>query len=673
MYPKINQNDKKAYLYNDFKNGVGKTEDGEITVCRNLYRKNGTLAARPVMSATDTAVFLDNKSHMNVYFELSDTILFGDGEYNRIAVTECTNEMSYMRYEFKLLGSGGRCRDAGSVQFNRVSSDYFIVPHNYTVFSGSPSKGCGVYVIFGGRNYEDKAIIDIYELNSSRDEWLRILPTDTYIPDYYINGRGASYTFSELSLPAPQYKEPINMLNPKFNCYFTSDGISNIYRLPIRNFKLGPRDFVQFTLTLPNGQQVEWRITDESVYDTTQIGEYLVELYLEAKTGFFRFYSNPSGYTIPYSDGDVNNIKVTVCIENNENIAKIAGMTQSMWYASGSSGSRLCLGGNRYYPALVCISQANNPLYFPDSNQFIVGDPSQRVTALGRQNKSVVIFKEKEIYSAYYSSGNFLVTNIHSSIGCDIPQTVTMCDNRLVWTNSGGEVYLLATLSQYSVTAVYRIPSIIPPEEILTAYYRAACSFKDMYMLFIGNRAYVMDYADAAKRNTADFVKSVRWFVWEFPEDTTVLSAFAGETKLTLICTTGSHRDSLFYISDLDEQGSADNYIPHGGTSYVSREVEGEIEVRLFDKIGDHINKVYTDLYLRLYSENDVFVDFIDNKGDTLKTSVINIEYNADEHCRAYRMLPLIKAPRIGLRLRTRGKTVVDGVVYFCKALSAVK
>ncbi len=673
MYPKINQNDKKAYFYNDFKNGVGKTEDGEITVCRNLYRKDGVLTARPAMSATDTAVFFDNKQHRGLCFELTDTILFGDGEYNTIAVAECTDEMSYMCYEFKLLGSGGRCRDAGSIQFNRISSDLFIVPQNYTVFSGFPNKGCGVYAIFGGRDDEDKAIIDIYELNSSRDEWIRIQTTDTYIPDYYINGRGTSYTLSEYSLPAPQYKEPINMLNPKFNCYFTSDGVSNIYRLPIRNFKLGPRDRVYFTVTLPNGEQVEWTVTDEATYDTAQIDEYSVSLYLEADTGIFRFYSTPSGYVIPYSDGDVNNIKVTVSIENNENIAKIAGMTQSMWYASGASGARLCLAGNRHYPALVCISQADNPLYFPDNNQFIVGDPSQRVTALGRQNKSVVIFKEKEIYSAYYSSGNFLVTNIHSSIGCDIPQTVAMCDNRLVWTNSGGEVYQLATLSQYSVTAVYRISSIIPSEEISRAYYRTACSFKDMYMLFIGNRVYVMDYADATKHNTADFVKSVKWFVWEFPKDTTVLSAFEGETKLTLVCTTGLHRDSLFYISDLDEHGGTDNYIPHSGTSYVSREVEVETEVLLFDKIGDHINKVYTDLYLRLYSENDVFVDFINNKGDTLKTSVINIEYNADEHCRAYRMLPLIKAPSIGLRLRTRGKTNIDGAVYFCKALSAVK
>ena len=98
-------------------------------------------------------------------------------------------------------------------------------------------------------------------------------------------------------------------------------------------------------------------------------------------------------------------------------------------------------------------SDLNNPLYFPENNFSTVGDGSQKITAFGKQNDMLIIFKEHEIYYTNYASNNFTaeevmsgaiidvasssatfpLTQIHSLIGCDCPNTIRLCANRLVW------------------------------------------------------------------------------------------------------------------------------------------------------------------------------------------------------------------------------------------------
>lgn len=63
------------------------------------------------------------------------------------------------------------------------------------------------------------------------------------------------------------------------------------------------------------------------------------------------------------------------------------------------------MSGNPESPNLIYWSEADNPLYFPESNSALVGDAGSAVTAFGQQNDSLVIFKENEIYYAEYEAG----------------------------------------------------------------------------------------------------------------------------------------------------------------------------------------------------------------------------------------------------------------------------
>lgn len=94
----------------------------------------------------------------------------------------------------------------------------------------------------------------------------------------------------------------------------------------------------------------------------------------------------------------------------------------------------------------------------------------------------LVIFKEHEMFYATYQAGGdftaqdvidgkvvdvtaqmarFPVTQINPSIGCDCPQTVQLCNNRLVWATSDGKVYTLTDATPYSERNVRELSGMI--------------------------------------------------------------------------------------------------------------------------------------------------------------------------------------------------------------------
>lgn len=235
-----------------------------------------------------------------------------------------------------------------------------------------------------------------------------------------------------------------------------------------------------------------------------------------------------------------------------ESLKKLFYMTRSTWFGGSSSGlndgSRLFVCGNtdNDNKSLVLWSGLNEPLYFNENCYAYVGSKSSAVTAFGRQGENLIIFKENKIYCTYYNQSQsidaddlinqvildyeansiyFPMIQINGFIGCDCPNTIQMCRNRLVWANSDGKVYTLCTVSQYNEHTVYDISEMVAPK--LKEYKNrlkiaTSADFDGHYILFMGDCALVADYCCYGYQYVYSYSKSddanvlIPWYYWDF-------------------------------------------------------------------------------------------------------------------------------------------------------------
>ena len=191
----------------------------------------------------------------------------------------------------------------------------------------------------------------------------------------------------------------------------------------------------------------------------------------------------------------------------------------------------LCGNKEEKNSSLLLWSGLNNPLYFPLNGYAYVGNSNSGLTGFGKQSNMLVLFKRFEAFYTYYaqdSSGGsayFPIVQINSSIGCDMPDTIQLCRNRLVWTNSDGRVYTLVSNSQYSERNIYLVSEMIYPvlkndTNLSTA---AACDWNGYYVLFCKEKVYLMNYDSYGYQYITSYTKNedanlhIPWYVWELP------------------------------------------------------------------------------------------------------------------------------------------------------------
>ncbi len=262
-----------------------------------------------------------------------------------------------------------------------------------------------------------------------------------------------------------------------------------------------------------------------------------------------------------------NNMVITAPKEvKDEDVMKIYSMTRSIWYGGTADGlyggTRLFLGGNTASTdrALMMWSDLNNPLYFPEYNYAYVGDASKALTAFGRQGESLVLLKDRELLQVPYiataditveqlesqtvidlasQSIIFPIYTVHGYIGCDCPDTVQLCRNRLVWANSDGKVYSLITQNQYNERAVFSVSEMI--ENRLSKHNLKAAFSADWngyYCLIVGKSMYLMDYNSYGFNYASSFSKledaniKIPWFYWELPVSSEALTVNNGHLMM---------------------------------------------------------------------------------------------------------------------------------------------
>jgi len=388
----------------------------------------------------------------------------------------------------------------------------------------------------------------VYRLNGTTFE--AIPDEELYAPLVLINGQSIAYRSGEFKANGVMY-EGFNVLTRRYRAQFTSsvEGSTGsggeVYVMPTT---LNGASKVTFEAVTPYGVATV-AVTVGAEETTLVIGDGVGRTV--KATDNLIILSAP----LPKSTVSGN---VTITAEGyitENHTGSVAGATVAQWFGGTQNrggGTRLFLtgfgkgiGGKR---DCLMWSDVDNPLYFPQNNYMHIGDPSQHITALAKQEDMLVVFKEREMYYTRYvegridadsvvegtnadvtvSSAYFPLTQLSPQIGCDAPRTIALCRNRLVWMNKDGRIYTLRTAAAYSERNVREIGAKIRRRlsEVTTAEQRATASAADIdgrYFLMIGNAAFVFDYGDTGFVNQSSYSsdkrasQNIAWFEHHYP------------------------------------------------------------------------------------------------------------------------------------------------------------
>lgn len=200
-----------------------------------------------------------------------------------------------------------------------------------------------------------------------------------------------------------------------------------------------------------------------------------------------------------------------------------------IWYDGGTQTaagySRVFISGYTKTPNRIYYSAANDPTYFPEDAYIEIGEPADPITAFGIQYDVLAVFKKNSIYSLSYSnntnSATFTIKEVNSSIGCDMPATLRLASNALIWASSTGGVYALQSTTIKDERAVRLVSKNVnskllslDAQDLQTA--SAVCDGTS-YFLLAGRYAFIMNYELMHFKSGQD-AEGIAWFVWSFPE-----------------------------------------------------------------------------------------------------------------------------------------------------------
>lgn len=721
QYPDMSKQPHRAVKVPALDGGVNYTDmpyavqDNQLTECKNMWWHNGALRTRPgleykertlegfdIIGADGTpmtfnlaqplseweTVLINLDDNMDGTFEFYAAVYTGDGTFKKLG----TNGYGFLVPLTLSADETGRL----TVLIVRDEEKYSAFFSNGEVYLCGYLENTGLWVAANVRE------------------------NCPYAPLIMLNGKG---TRDESGEPATSY-EGRNRLTGAFRCQFNTDGKSSEFYLPQTALTHYAGETIHVSLWVQNQDdksdiyEMEFNlppISEESevtyTYDKKGIdARYLGMRYdttgavsidycelicmLDYKTGLLSFTCNQKttdGNLLYSKDAplpqvigmETNNLEVTAWSTDMDTQRTVTAMTAATWFGGNRSGveggSRLFVAGNPSDKALVCWSDLNNPLYFPENNFAYVGDPSQAVTGFGKQEDRLIIFKEREIYSVEYVAGNytqedlaagrvvdvtavsatFPVTPVHSTVGCDCPGTIRLVNNKLVWLCSNGHVYTLTSINQYSETNVRDISLLVQRElqkhtvEELKA--AVAGEYMGYYLLAVGNRIYMMNAECGAFASVSYYSskeraqRAIPWYVWELDTTWKVLGIVSNGESLSIECT-GGH----IVVNGADDNGEP---IPCSFTT------------KAFDFGQDDKRKAVTQLYLGATAASPLKMrlSYITDRFTAEDAAILEGEGDPEnmtaETYKVYRVTPNVhRVGLFGLRVDCDGAMAVTGL-----------
>lgn len=687
-------------------------EDNQLTAVLNMWWKDQALRTRAGLATTVERSFHIQTSGMGdslTYKVYSPVRVYRDGKPEDYVCCSCEFETSRANrvFHFYRFNESGSATHVSSLTFlDYEDGDPYAI--GMFMFAANPTAdGIGLYAVFNSG--------DIYSMNKNF-ELQKIDKSEIYAPLVVVNAVGFDDTGSPPVVSGTQF-EGYNLLSGAFRTAFTTDGKAHEFKLPLDNLTMnnGESPAVEYTGT--DGTVTRWESFSNTMFyaqASAEIGGETVTVKLYRRSGIIEF---STGVDTPYPlPGSIsNNLIVTAWKTDPEATKKIANMQFATWFGGDRSGinggTRLFVSGNPDHPNLVHWSDINNPLYFPENNYAYIGESSQKVTGFGKQTDILVIFKEHEIYSAEYVSGNtytaqdvidgkvvdvtanaavFPITPINSGIGCDCPNTIQLCNNRLIWATSDGAVYGLMAANQASERNVRKLSAMI--ESRLKAEDRyllksaLSCDVDGHYMLFVWNRVYLLDYMDGVFQYYATYSderkaqRNMSWYCWEFPKECTPAAVMPKGDRLSAFCirnypytdSSGMPKKALFGAAYLLD-GERDCVFHPSGPAFETgefdisveeREIQSCFQTKVFDFGSQERKKKIHRLHMNMADTSNarITVSYVTEKGTM--DDVYELSMSGTGAMVGRMLTPGVsRVCRFGVLVSSAGAIGVDGLV----------
>lgn len=728
-FPKINKQPLRTVTVPELSGGINlrdavtMVQDNQLTDSKNMWYKDNILKTRP---GTEKLGVLSYDGY-NPTINAGHTSTYSQKENATKVINGALCQLMSRRTDFKhLIETGGNLYDSVTrIQFfwvgkgsssiiselPPITSDNYVCYKNSFVIQNKKELYCFCETENGG---------DIFKLSDGDSAWVKVEEKDIYAPIIMTHCKkpeDIEMNQSGLLNNGAVMLEGYNLISGYYRMIWsTYSNIAAVDKESAMSYVIlhSVKDFVGKTVTVKitdkNGVVYTHSVKIQSnsgwQMETINRGDNIYLGVNDKYLSFFKSTSNTEHAWINESDYVEDNMEITApCPNSVENLKKVFAMQKNIWFggdAAGiSGGTRLFLGGNteEKEKSLVLWSGLNKPLYFPENCYAYVGTSNQAVTAFGRQNDTLVIFKERETFYTQYtrnsditasdlinqsvvdytaSSVYFPIVQLHSAIGCDCPDTVELCRNRLVWACTDGSVYTLMTENQYSERNIYCISDMIKrrlKNENALEYARS-CDWNGHYLLFVGSHVYVMNYASygyayaSSYNKTEDAQVMIPWWYWEMPFSGSVNAAFISGNSPTFV---------FGGIYDYDEDINI--YLFDEG---ILTDVGGDIPSMFLTKIFDFGMPHYfknVPLINMAFGNNGgepISVSFVTEQGEEQGETVTLSESNKDEYSPEYvhnrQLRPCVRlVNRIGVRAECEGAMSVDSISLDYRALGGAR
>lgn len=378
-------------------------KDFKITEFKNCSLKDGKITTGSAFTESDTpAIRLDNSTGSEMSFMITDCRVFYGGRQGVIAQSIADNLFGNITHNIIFIAENGETEELGSISF-RTNGEEFSYPSSFLFFSGKKTVGEGIYFL-SRQAFEDEDFIVLREYNREDDTWVILSDAQIYAPTVFKFGRGESYHLAliggnPLEFPSPRGDEPRNLLSSGFVSEFTTDGASYGFTLPF--MKLDD-ELIKATLKL-SSKEYTFKIFGGSIKSESVLVENEeITMYCDRSFGRVYFEKKESGaWSIPFSN-EYNNLSVLAFKTEEGHKARVGAMTS----AKKLSGSVITGGeavtvfwGSDISPSSVIVNSPKNPLYFPTTGEYVLGE-EREVTDILLMAQSLYVFKGNEIYKS---------------------------------------------------------------------------------------------------------------------------------------------------------------------------------------------------------------------------------------------------------------------------------
>lgn len=672
---KINEIDGIVTSQHISKAGLNRLTNGE-----NVWNKNGILSSRPGFAVTNDGIISDYSSPADVNKVFyADFPFEGVPGYNRLCavVRECYFERTEI--DFFVTDQNGGVQYLTFLELVGANGETTFEIKNILFVKDSPLKGSGIFVLMPIRRHEgptdtETKEVRYFEFSSDYSGLIVADPVNFYRPLILKHGFGNSVSAEVTKTRTTSYPEGVNILGGNFEACFTVDGVSNTFYIPAAIAENSPVEIRMYTSA---SSYITFNIPVNSMAATVSFMEQEVTALLVRSTGELVFLTGNDPYPLPIMLAD-NGLRIFARSDTSAAAYELLSRNARPI----SFDNRIFLPGGENRGNKIYYSGKNNPLYYCEKNYIPVGNTNYDITALSLQSRYVIAFKEKELYrlslteskeldrTEFFLNNNLYqiptpactTTRINDSIGCDLPNTIVNCANRLVWFHSDGAVYTLYGSNLYTDGSVYELSGEISDKLKNLSESELNCTFAaeigGFYALGIDSKMYLMDtrvsgfrYLSGHKSARKDY-GGLPWFIWNAPDGARFVSAFlCGGNEYFIM---RASNNSIFYIASF---GDESDIVPNKGGGTTETLPNFSLSTPVF---GDGLMYAQR-VTVNAAPENSITLEVFDENG-RFKTATVK----GGERLRSF-VLPLhYKKGGIGITIKGSGRFYLKDITYEC-------